>query len=131
MFGNRRGPLAPGMNTMGSSKKRLLLSGWNMLVTLRFSMLRYRFGKLPAMPPPSFRRLVTAPTGRVKMVKRKSTNSLSTSANSTRRPFLSMKSFKLTMLGVGAVFAAMLGASVNDYESSNGIDQYLKRRGFI
>jgi hypothetical protein len=70
---------------------------------------------LPTTLPPSFKSLATAPTGRVKMLNRKSTNFLSASAKSTRCPFLSMKSFRLTF------FAAMLGAGVNDYKSSNGL----------
>jgi hypothetical protein len=56
--------------------------------------------------PPSLRSLVTVSTGRLKMLKRKSTNSLSASAKTTQ-----------------AYFGACHVSYVNDYESSTGLRQ--------
>jgi hypothetical protein len=71
----------------------------------RFSMLSYKLCKQPDM----FcfcKSLVTVPTGRVKILKRKSTYFLSASAKSTRWLFVSIKSFKLTLV------AAILGMTM-------------------
>ncbi|CAN1235558.1 hypothetical protein LINPERPRIM_LOCUS4542 [Linum perenne] len=67
-----------------------------MNASLRSSMLWYKF---PRQPTISFldKSLTTVPSGKENRVKRKSTNSFPASANRTLFPFLSTRSFSVTL----------------------------------